>query len=203
MLVEGKPWTNIADIHRVRRVLLAGKELDLAALANDVASPELTPMNAQPTPELLDDFEQSRSRIDTLWINNTDSGHDHSQMSYARTKRTDGSQALTVLCNASEKNSPLCSMVLPLAKGSVEPVDASSFKGVSFEARGEASYFLQIPTRSVRDRNYFRSDFQRRSRLEEDSRSVDRAPARRRRFRDTVDRNGSPQSRISDCQAGW
>ena len=160
VLVEGNAAEEIANMHKVRRVFVGGSEADLGRLAAQVASAELTPIGPVRAVELLDDFEGGeRSRIDTRWINNTDSGHDHSEMRYQRTKRSATDHVLTVLCKAAEKRSPLCSMVLPLSKGSVLPVDASGFSGVEFEARGDGAYMLQVPTRSIRDRNYFRAPF--------------------------------------------
>lgn len=158
VLVEGSPAERISDMHRVRHVILGGKQIELDTLVREIATPDQTPLAARRANELLDDFEAERSRIDTLWIDNTDSGTDHSQVTFQRTKRTDGSYALTMMCKASTKKAPLCSMVLPLAKGSMEPVDATEFSGVEFETRGEGPYKLQMTTRA-RGRNYHRADF--------------------------------------------
>jgi hypothetical protein len=48
---------------------------------------------------------------------------------------------------------------LPLSPGAVEPVDASAFQGVRFEARGDGVYRLLVATASVRDYAYFGADF--------------------------------------------
>lgn len=162
VLVDGNPLVDVRDVHRVRQVFLSGKPVDLARLAQDVGMPGMTPMKARKAEAVLDDFERpdGRSRIGTLWINNTDSGHDHSGMSYQRTRRTDGTRALTVLCESSVKPAPVCSMVLPLAKGSVEPVDASAFAGVEAEVRGEGRYELRVPSRSASGRNSWRGEFE-------------------------------------------
>jgi hypothetical protein len=114
-----------------------------------------------PARALLDDFEDAagRSRAGTLWLNNTDGGHDHSEMIYHRTLRAPGNHALTVLAKMSEKDRPAASMVLPLAPGAVEPVDARGFRGVEFEARGSGAYHLRAITRAARDRNAFAAEF--------------------------------------------
>ena len=158
LLVAGDPTAKIGDIYQVRQVFRDGREVDLAGLKKAVSSYEITPMTALRAVEKLDDFEQSRSLVDTLWINNTDSGHDHSEMSYQRTKRVDGGSALTVLCKAAQKKAPMCSMVLPLAKGSVEPVDATPFTGVEFEVRGEGAYEVRMASRSS-GRRALQADF--------------------------------------------
>jgi imidazolonepropionase-like amidohydrolase len=162
VLVEGNAAEDIQAIYRIKHVFQAGREVDREALARQIASSAPAPLPSRKAQALLDDFESKdgRSRIDTLWINNTDAGVDHSEMSYQRTQRPDGTNVLTVLCKAAEKDTPACVMVLPLAKGSIEPVDASAFHGVEFDARGAGAYSLRTPTSSVRDRHYFAADFQ-------------------------------------------
>ncbi len=158
VLVEGKPDENITDVFRIKHVIRNGKPVDRDALVKAINQPGPTLMTARPAPELLDDFESERSKLDTLWINNTDGGHDHSEMLWQRVKREDGSRALSIMCRPSHKASPECTMVLPLAKGSVEPVDASAWSAVEFEARGDGSYQLEAPTRS-NPRRAWKSEF--------------------------------------------
>jgi hypothetical protein len=161
VLIDGAPHERIGDLYRVSRVWLGGVEIDRKALTAAIARQGPTPVAAIPAVELLDDFESAdgRSRCGTLWINNTDGGHDHAEMAYARTSREPGGHALTVLARMTEKDRPYASMVLPLSKGAVEPVDARAFAGVEFEARGEGAYSLAIHTRS-RGRAYFRARFE-------------------------------------------
>jgi imidazolonepropionase-like amidohydrolase len=151
LLVEGSPHENIADLMRISHVFLNGKEIDRAALREAIHAPGPTPMKAREIPALLDDFESAdgRSRIDTLWVNATDAGHDHTRMSYQRTLRKPGDHALTVLAEMSEKNSPYASMVLPLSKGAVEPADISRYSAVEFDARGDGRYALLLLRRGV------------------------------------------------------
>jgi hypothetical protein len=150
LLVEGAPHENIADLMRISRVFLNGRELERGVLKNAIQSPDLTPMAAREVPALLDDFERAdgRSRLDTLWMNNTDGGHDHAKMSYQRTLRKPGDHALTVLAEMSEKERPLALMVLPLSRGGVEPVDISGYKAIEFETRGDGKYALALLRRS-------------------------------------------------------
>jgi len=162
VLVDGKPAERIEDVQKVSRVWLGGVEQDRVALAAAIAAPELTPMPAVKATELLDDFESAdgRSRVDTLWLNNTDSGSAHTRMSYQRTLRRSGNHALTVLSEMADRDRPRASMVLPLSAGGVAPVDASAFRGIEFEARGEGVFELQVQTRGVLDRRYFQSGFE-------------------------------------------
>lgn len=162
VLIDGNPTERIADIHKVSRVWLGGREQDRAALAASIESSAMTPMAAAPSPALLDDFESrnGRSRVGTLWLNNTDAGNSHSRMSYQRTLRRAGNHALTVLSEMSDKERPSASMVLPLSAGGILPVDASAFRGIEFEARGEGAFVLAAWTRAVRDGHFFERDFE-------------------------------------------
>lgn len=162
LLVEGAPHQRIADITNIRRVYLGGNEVDRDALARAIAAPGPTPIPAVKASARIDDFESAngRSQVDTLWVNATDHGHDHSKMLYARTLRAPGNHAYTVMARMSDTDAPTARAVLPLSKGAIEPVDASAFRGVELEARGEGQYRLLIPTRAVRDFDYFASVFQ-------------------------------------------
>lgn len=162
VLIAGAPHQNIADIERVSRVFLNGREIDRAQLARDIASPHTTPIKPVKVNALVDDFERAdgRSQLDTLWINATDSGTDHSQMLFARTTRENSANhALAVMARMAEKDQPYARVVVPLTRGAVVPADLRPFRGVEFEARGEGNYRLIIPTLNVRDSNYFSAPF--------------------------------------------
>lgn len=149
VLIDGDPASNIADIHKTARVWLGGREIDRPALTAAVQAPGLTPLTPVRAQPVLDDFESAsgRSRIDTLWINNTDGGSDHSRMFYQRVERKPGNHAMAVFSEMSDKERPFASMQLPLTKGAVLPVDARAFRGVEFEARGQGPFLLRVNTR--------------------------------------------------------
>ncbi len=145
LLVDGAPHRNIADIRKTRRVFLAGREIDRDRLARAIAAPGPTPIPAVKAAALIDDFEAAggRTRIDTRWINSTDS-----RMSFTRTLRSPGNHALSVLARMGEKDNPYARVSVPLSRGAVEPVDATAFRGIQFDARGEGAYRLLVPTRA-------------------------------------------------------
>jgi imidazolonepropionase-like amidohydrolase len=161
VLIEGAPHENIADIERVRRVFLGGREIDREQLAREIASPEVTPLAAIKASEKIDDFESNsgRSALDTLWVNSTDGGHDHTRMLFGRTRRGAANHALSAMARMSEKDRPFARVSVPLSRGAIEPVDARGFRGVRFEARGEGDYRLLLPTRTVRDSSYYFAPF--------------------------------------------
>lgn len=149
VLVEGEPWRNIEDIRKTRRVFLDGVEVDRAKLAREMAAPGPTPFPAIKASKVIDDFENpERSRLDTLRINNTDAGTDHSHMVFLTILRTADNHALSIAGQMSEKDKPFARVMIPLSRGAVEPVDASKFQGVQFEARGDGEYGLVAPSRT-------------------------------------------------------
>ncbi len=150
VLLGGNPAESIENIRMVERVWLGGKEQDRAALLAAIRAPGPTPFPSRPVPALLDDFESEngRSRLDTFWINSTDIGHDHSRMSFQRTLRAPGNQALSVLAEMSDKDHPFAAVILPLSRGSVLPIDARNFTGIEFDARGKGEYLLVLRSRN-------------------------------------------------------
>jgi imidazolonepropionase-like amidohydrolase len=142
VLVEGEPHKDIHDIEKIKRVFLGGREIDRDKLAREIAEPGLTPLSALKAQELIDDFESAgeRSSIDTLWVNSTDSGVDATKMLFGRVARKDGDHALSVSTRMSEKDRAMGRADIPLSRGALEPVDASAFGGVRFDARGDGDY---------------------------------------------------------------
>jgi imidazolonepropionase-like amidohydrolase len=168
VLVDGSPQSNIADIEKVSAVFLGGQQVDRDTLARDIASPDLTPIPAIKDAALLDDFEGPssegpeylRSRVGTLWVNTTDPGSDHSRMVFGRMLRAPGDHALSVSGRMSVGERAFVAVALPLSHGAIEPVDARQFHGVRFDVRGDGDYRLVVPTRTIRDNNFFQSPFQ-------------------------------------------
>lgn len=152
VLVDGEPWRRIGDVMKVRRVFLGGREIDREKLRREIATPGITPIPAVRAPELLDDFESSngRSSTGTLWVNSTDGGHDHTQMSFTRTLRAPGNHALTIIARMSEKDRPFARVNLPLTPGAVVPADARGYSGIAFDARGDGEYRVMVASRPQR-----------------------------------------------------
>ena len=161
VLVDGTPHRRIGDIERISRVFLGGREVDRQQLARDIASTNLSPLPAIKIGAKIDDFERTdgRSLINTLWINATDPGQDKSHMVFGRLLRQPADHALAVLSRMSEKDRPYVRLIVPLSRGAVEPVDASGFRGVRFDARGDGDYRLIVATRGVRDNSFYQGPF--------------------------------------------
>ena len=162
VLVQGAPLVNIKDIELVSRVFLGGREIDREQLARDILKPGLSKIPAVTAVEQIDDFERAdgRSRIDTLWLESTDSGHDHSRVIFGRALRGAGNYALSVMARMSLQERPFARINLPISRGAIEPVDVSGFRGVRFDARGDGEYKLIVQTREIRvPRTYYQAPF--------------------------------------------
>jgi imidazolonepropionase-like amidohydrolase len=146
ILVEGEPHKDIRDIEKIKRVFLGGREIDRERLAREIAEPGVTPLPAIKAQELIDDFESAngRSSIDTLWVNSTDPGVDATQMLFGRVARKGADHAMSVMARMSEKDRAFGRVNIPLSRGAIEPVDASAFRGVRFDARGDGDYQLAV-----------------------------------------------------------
>lgn len=148
VLVKGEPFRDIREIQKVERVWRSGREMDLAALKALIALPGMAPLTAVKAPV----------KPMGHWENQTDSGHDHTKMLFTAT--TDGARhPVTLVARMSEKAHPRAVLRLPLQPGNVVPVDASGFKGVRFDVRGDGKYTLVTPTRGVRDSRYYQAEF--------------------------------------------
>jgi adenine deaminase len=94
VLVEGKPDERISDAMNTRRVILGGNEVALADLEKAIQSKEMTPLPVQRVGAAIDDMEHGvRTQLDTLRVNGTDAGADHSAMLMLPVVRGDGDHA--------------------------------------------------------------------------------------------------------------
>ena len=145
VLIKGSPDQRIDDIEHTAFVFLGGKQLDPSQLEADIQAPGFTPIPSHPIARLIDDAERpdERTNLDTLPVNVTDPGTDHSRMLFARTLRSKG-HARTVLARMGPKSKSFVGLVLPLTRGGVELADVSSYRGISFAVRGEGAYRLLL-----------------------------------------------------------
>lgn len=151
VLIKGEPWTNIADVRKTDRVLIDGK-LVFGPGAPPMSANAATSMPAIPAKALIDDFERAdgRSSLDTLRTDDPDGGMDRTvEISQAITRPPQG-RALSIAARMAIKARPSAGVIIPLTRGSIQPVDASAFKGVRFEARGDGAYALGVTTVSGR-----------------------------------------------------
>ena len=138
LLVKGSPDESIEEIENTSAVFLGGRQLDLPSLEAAIQSPQFTPLPAHTIPALIDDAEREdgRTNLDTMLVNSTDTGADHSRMLFTRTLSKHG-HSVMVLARMSPKQAAFADLVIPLTPGAVELADISAYKGIKFAVRGE------------------------------------------------------------------
>jgi len=147
VLIKGEPWVNIADVRNTQDVFIDGKQVIGPGISLPAANSEKA-MAPIKTGALIDDFEADRSSLDTLRLDDMDGGIDRTVQISQTIAREDGAgKALSLSAMMAEKDDPSAGVIIPLSRGSVEPVDASAFKGLKFEVRGDGgAYELEVNT---------------------------------------------------------
>jgi len=142
VLIDGAPWRDIADVRKTVRVFIDGKQVVGPGIALPAANAE-TALAPVPAKALVDDFERAdgRTSLDTLRTDGMDGGMDRTVQVSQVFDRPEGGHALSLAAKMSVKDQPNASVILPLTRGSVRPVDARAFKGVKFEARGDGGTY--------------------------------------------------------------
>lgn len=146
VLIDGRPWEDISHVHRTHSVFIDGHQV----YGPGVALPEANNRPLMPAIQigaLVDDFQRAdgRTTLDTLRLDDFDGGQDRTlQLSQVIPRGADGA-ALSLSARMAQKDSPTAGVILPLSRGSVEPVDLTSRQGVRLEVRGDGgAYELRL-----------------------------------------------------------
>lgn len=146
VLVSGQPWRDIADVRKVQRVFVDGRQVHGPGVVLPPAN-DREFMPAVKATALIDDFEGPRSNLDTLRLNDMDGGAVRTVQVAQTVARPGGGRFLSLAARMSDKDEPNAGVIVPLTRGSVQPVDATAFAGVRFQARGDGGrYVLDINT---------------------------------------------------------
>jgi hypothetical protein len=161
VLVDGKPDEEIGDIRKTRHVFLGGYEYSLPELEKAIQSPEMTLLAARAVPPMLDDIERpdGRTALNTLRVNATDPGIDHSAMLFQPVIRAGNDHALMVQASMADKERPWVRVEFPLTAAAFESADVSRYQGVSFDVRGEAAARVLVQTYGIRSSDQWAADF--------------------------------------------
>ncbi len=162
VLIEGKPYQNIHDIWRIRRVFLNGRDIDRPGLVAAIqAEPPVVP-DSKPARREIDDFEDPRGRSATgaLWRGDFESGHVTTNVDYQRVWRVESDHSLLTLLKFATLPEAFGRVSIPLSRGAVGTVDASAFEGVEFEARGDGMVRLVMETLEQRNEDPYGADFE-------------------------------------------
>jgi imidazolonepropionase-like amidohydrolase len=158
VLTGGRPDERIADLYDVRRVFVAGREAPLRRLGRSLAGdrPSPLPFRRMAGPIQTGAGPPGRTDLDTLPVEGTDPGFDHSHLDLAHAP----GGRLFMMAGMGAAPRPFAELNLPLTRGAVELADASGFAGVAFEARGAGSYDLQLNSYGIHPRSWFRASFE-------------------------------------------
>ena len=165
VLTGGRPDQRPEDLYDVRRVFVAGREVPLDRLARlmDGAGPSPLPVHRMAGPIYTGAVAGDRTDLDTLPVEATDPGTDHSRLEAVRLDRSgEGGAAgrqLFLVAQMGAAPQPFAELVVPLTRGAIQPADAREFAGVAFEARGAGRYALLFDSYGIHPRNRFRAAF--------------------------------------------
>ncbi|RKF23329.1 amidohydrolase [Altericroceibacterium spongiae] len=147
VLLAGRPWENISDIRKVERVFVDGRPVVAPGLPLPAAN-EAEYLPPLPAVDLVDDFERSdgRSTLDTLRLADMDGGVERSAVVTNLVPRKEGGQALLLTAHMSPDDDAEGGVLIPLSRGSVQPMEAGDHAGIRFELKGEGTYSLVVNT---------------------------------------------------------
>ncbi|HEX8224050.1 MAG TPA: amidohydrolase family protein [Allosphingosinicella sp.] len=158
VLTGGRPDEDVADLHDVRRVFVAGREMPIERLARQLEddSPSPLPVHRMAGPIHTGAGPAGRTDLDTLPVEGTDPGFDHSHLDVAHAP----GGRLFLMAGMGAAPQPFAELHLPLTRGAVELADARGFTGIAFEARGAGDYSLLLNSYAIHPRSWFRASFE-------------------------------------------
>jgi imidazolonepropionase-like amidohydrolase len=158
VLTGGRPDQRIDDLHDVRRVFVSGREMPLDRLARRLADerPSPLPVHRMAGPIQTGAGPAGRTDLDTLPVEGTDPGFDHSHLDVTHTP----GGRLLLMAGMGAAPQPFAELHLPLTRGSVHLADATGFSGLAFEARGAGDYVLLLNSYAIHPRSWFRASFE-------------------------------------------
>lgn len=160
ILTGGRPDVTIADLYDVRRVFLSGHELALPKLRALLDGEAPTPMPVHRMAGPIDTGARSdgRTDLDTLPVDSTEPGTDHSQIDLVRPD--DGvDRKLFMVARMGAANRPYAQLIVPLTRGAIQLADARGFTGVAFQARGAGHYRIGFDSYGIDQDGWFRAPF--------------------------------------------
>lgn len=164
VLIDGQPDKRIADIWRIARVWVAGREAPLAELRALRDSPAMTPMpsDIMGGPIMTGARADGRTDLDTLPVATTDPGTDHSCLIpiHDAEEGKHGHDHKTFLAaQMGGAPRPYVAWVLPLTRGTIHVADASGFQGIELAGRGTGEYRLVLESYGLTGDAWFSAPF--------------------------------------------
>ena len=141
VLIDGEPWNSIGDVRKTDRVFIDGVQVHGPGTKLPAANAAKSMPLIKAKGAMIDDFERDRSTYDTLRMDDMDGGIDRTVQVAQVINRTAADHALSIAARMSAKDNANAGVIIPLSRGSVEPVDVRAFKGVRFEIRGDGGAY--------------------------------------------------------------
>jgi len=159
VLIDGKPDQRIDDLWKVRRLWVSGHEVALAPLRRllDGDAPTSLPVHPMAGPIDTGAGPAGRTDLDTMPVESTEPGVDHSHLDYVRPDEK--ARPLFMVAHMGAAPRPYAQLILPLTKGAIQPADARGFTGVAFDARGAGRYALLFDSYGLRPDSWFKASF--------------------------------------------
>lgn len=160
VLYRGQPDQRIADLWTVARVFVSGRDVDIPALRDLLAHDAPTPLPVRKMTGPIDTGARGdgRTDLDTLPVESTEAGVDHSHLDYVRPDEgTD--KRLFLVAHMGGRPRPFAQLILPLTRGAIQLADARGFTGIAFEARGAGNYVMLFDSYGVDNDMRFKADF--------------------------------------------
>ncbi|WP_375289509.1 amidohydrolase family protein [Qipengyuania sp.] len=162
ILVDGKPDQTIEDLWNVERVWVSGREAPLRELRKRLENRAMTPLpfHRMEGPIYSGARPDGRSDLDTLPVDASDRGADHSHLDVAHPGTSeDSASPAFALARFGASARPFAQWVLPLTRGGIQLADASGFTGIAFKARGAGDYRLRIESYGIDGSDWFGAGF--------------------------------------------
>jgi hypothetical protein len=99
-----------------------------------------------------------RTDLDTLPVESTEAGVDHSHLDYVRPDECDDKR-LFLVAHLGSRPRPFAQLILPLTRGAIQLADARGFTGIAFEARGMGNYVMLFDSYGIDNDMRFKADF--------------------------------------------
>jgi imidazolonepropionase-like amidohydrolase len=155
VLTGGRPDERLEDLHDLRRVFVAGREVLLDRVARLLASDAPSPLPVRRMAGPIHTLSGFRTDLGTLPVEGTDSGADHSRLDLVG----GSGRPLFLVASLGAAPQPFAELHLPLTRGAVQIADASGFAGIALEARGTGRYLMLLDSYGLRSRARFRAGF--------------------------------------------
>ncbi len=160
VLYSGQPDQRITDLWTVKRVFVSGREAPLPALRQLLSGDAPTPLPVHRMAGPIDTGARSdgRTDLDTLPVESTEAGVDHSNLDYVRPDEG-ADRKLFLVAHMGARPRPFAQLILPLTRGAIQLADANGFTGIAFEARGAGDYVLLFDSYGIDDDQRFKAGF--------------------------------------------